>query len=505
MGYWGRRGSRRGFTLIELLLVITIIVITSVIAIPVIVPAIGHRQVSEAARILQGAIVGARDAAIHDNAPSGIRLRPDPAFSGIGPATLANGQPNPFAGIMDPTQPLAYSRVIPIASPPAYSEGLVNVITSPDQNQPLPFQIPYPVPTAVGSGDFYPIWGAAVGVVTNTNVLMVEESVGAISAAGALVPNSPTSWYWNIRVGDKIQINGAGIWYTVVGPMTIPPQGATINGQFIANPELFVNIGVPGTVSSLVRTLAAGTTVNPEFLFLVNGIDDNGNGWVDEGWDGVDNDLAAEVAAGRTQYTDDLLEWENETWPPSIAVHGVKNVAYTIQRRPAPSPNAREIALPTQVVIDATTWGNAQPERSRFPAAAMNPFTGELDLIVNPDGTVVPTTLYSSPSSLGMTGAFWHFFLAERSDIAAPNAGATAAPFLPVGVFPPPPNQETPVPYTGPTLRGEYSLLTLFTKTGQLISGMGPAFENPAQDAANNRVYNVNAPFIPAQQGVQGP
>ena len=32
-------------------------------------------------------------------------------------------------------------------------------------------------------------------------------------------PNSPTSWFWNIRVGDKIQINNAGPWYTVVGPM----------------------------------------------------------------------------------------------------------------------------------------------------------------------------------------------------------------------------------------------------------------------------------------------
>ena len=35
---------------------------------------------SEAARILQGALVGARDAAIHNNTPSGIRLLPDPAF-----------------------------------------------------------------------------------------------------------------------------------------------------------------------------------------------------------------------------------------------------------------------------------------------------------------------------------------------------------------------------------------------------------------------------------------
>ena len=31
---------------------------------------------------------------------------------------------------------------------------------------------------------------------------------------------------------------------------------------------------------------------------------------------------------------------------------------YTIQRRPAPAANSREISLPTNVVIDLTTWGN---------------------------------------------------------------------------------------------------------------------------------------------------
>ena len=31
----------------------------------------------------------------------------------------------------------------------------------------------------------------------------------------------PTSWFWNIRVGDKLQINGSGLWYTVVGPMVV--------------------------------------------------------------------------------------------------------------------------------------------------------------------------------------------------------------------------------------------------------------------------------------------
>ena len=89
--------------------------------------------------------------------------------------------------------------------------------------------------------------------------------------------NSPTSWYWNIRIGDKIQLNNTGIWYTIVGPMNI------------YNPELFVNVGDPGATPPLLRTLN-GTNYNPEFLFLVNGVDDNKDGYVDNGWDGVDND-----------------------------------------------------------------------------------------------------------------------------------------------------------------------------------------------------------------------
>ena len=55
--------------------------------------------------------------------------------------------------------------------------------------------------------------------------------------------NEPTCWFWNIRVGDKLQINGSGLWYTVVGPMVVTPQQG--------NSELFVNVGPAGTGSPL--------------------------------------------------------------------------------------------------------------------------------------------------------------------------------------------------------------------------------------------------------------
>src|SRR3954463_9901862 len=84
-----RRPPGRGFTLVELLVVILIILAVSAVALPTVIPAITHRQVSEAARLLQASLVGARDAAIHANAPRGIRLLPDPAYF---TALTTNGQ-----------------------------------------------------------------------------------------------------------------------------------------------------------------------------------------------------------------------------------------------------------------------------------------------------------------------------------------------------------------------------------------------------------------------------
>ena len=117
-----RQAGRRGFTLIELLVVILIILLVSAVVLPTVLPAISHRQVSEAARILQGALAGARDTAINTNAPAGIRLLPDPALNGHQPVNACS--------TLDPTRILASNRYIPIQLAPDYSEGLVNVDTS---------------------------------------------------------------------------------------------------------------------------------------------------------------------------------------------------------------------------------------------------------------------------------------------------------------------------------------------------------------------------------------
>ena len=498
-----RRSARQsGFTLIELLVVILIVLIVSAVALPTILPALSHRQVSEGARILQAALAGARDAAIRDNAPSGIRLLPDPTFSGIGPQFLANGTTkNPYWNILDPMQPLAYNRVMPIAIPPEYQEGNASVVPANS--------------LFVNGVSLYTNQGVFQG--GPTNVLVLEESQGnwVLNAAGtsySYVLNSPTSWFWNVRVGDKVQINNAGPWYTVIGPLTINPaiSNPATSNSLGNNPELFVNVGMPGTASPLSYTLFSpgnlnSTTVNPEYLLLVNGQDDNANGWVDEEWDGVDNNNN-----GLTDILDPNFEWfEVEKWLGSLATAGVTNATYTIQRRPAPAMNAREVALPTNVVIDATSWGasiawKGLPERSRVPSSALNQYSGVIDVLVNTDGSFVPTTIYSSPASFGMDASFCHFWLAERSDVYAPANNSfdsnttTYPPFLPL------PQGFAPTLFNGTELKGEYRLVTLFNRTGQIATNDNMPFDIPSQANITGRTFNTSVPFLQAQQGISG-
>jgi prepilin-type N-terminal cleavage/methylation domain-containing protein len=505
-------GGRHGFTLVELLVVIFIVLIISAVALPTIMPALSHRQVSEAARLLQGVIVGAHDSALKNGAPAGIRLLPDPAFPiQYATFTMPNGQGQSTQ--INPALPLAYNRIIPIETAPEYSDGFVsingglgNAIFSSTA------ALTYPVPNPNGSTGLYPYPGVNGGNPATPppggTVLMIEEAV----LNSMFLPNTPTSWYWNIRIGDKIQINNAGPWYTVIGPMYVTPA--------TGNVEMFANVGPPGTTSPLVRnpTNTGNPLVNPEFLFVVNGYDDNQDGWTDAGWDGVDNNGNGIV--------DELLEWnmggtngEVEAWLGTAATQAVSNVSYTIQRRPAPAANSREIALPTNVVIDATTWDypnvtsanpNAIPslERSRF-GPALNIYTGYVDILLTPTGSVVPSYIYSTPASFSMSSSFYHFWLAERSDVYAPAlnnidvANNTAyPPYLPLPTaYPLPAGYSTLFPGGG-AIKGEYRLVTLFSRTGQITTNEDVHFDTTGNIQGGS--FNTNLPFLQAQQGVRG-
>jgi len=345
---------------------------------------------------------------------------------------------------------------------------------------------------------------------TTKAMLYLEEAVYTNSTVLNPPINPPTSWYWNVRIGDKIRINNSGIFYTVVGPMTIP------------NADLFVNVGPPGTVPQLAYTTTqTGVSVpqyNPEFLFLVNGLDDNHDGFIDNGFDGVDNDgdgNVDEVLVGG------LSEWltpngtpiETETWQSAFATPAGNyvgtNLPYSITRRPVPAPGARETPLPSNVVVDLTTWNpqyfiiQAQnqgvtnfpyvSERSRLP---VDPYMGYVDILLNPNGTVVPTTEYSSLSSAGMGSAFYHFWLSERSDLFDPQMQAPAGvPYLLPMVSDLNNNYPNPNDNFKPrALSGERRLVTLFARTGQIVTNQIETFNGTTP----------SWPFLLPQQGTRG-
>jgi prepilin-type N-terminal cleavage/methylation domain-containing protein len=442
------------FTLIEMLVVIAIILLVSIVALPVVYSALSGRQVDDAARIFTGMLAGIRDTAIRYNAPRGLRLLPDPTMTLPALGDTSQG-----------TLQLVYNRMVQIEPAGDYSEGRINIGPMYPTGTPLgaggfpPF---YPIP-----GNFpnsrYPFPDATTG---NPYVLMVEEAPfsGGFAwdtSSGFGSPNPPTSWYWNIRVGDKLKINDTGRTYTVVGPLTISPWGT---GPNQGNLELFVNVGPPGATSPLTRTYYTATSnpppggitfsplytnMHPEFLFLVNGDDDDKDGYVDEGWDGYNqNPLVPGVppALADTAY-DDPSEWEQEKWAGSQATNsltdsgsgaspsplwlasnwqtGTHDTKYTIQRRAVPSQGAREVSLPAGVVIDATSW-NSNQERSRIAPAIQ---FGSLfaDIMINPSGQFLPTAMYSSPTAKGAE-PFMHFWLSNREDVYPRTQPGTQGP-----------------------------------------------------------------------------
>jgi hypothetical protein len=177
---------------------------------------------------------------------------------------------------------------------------------------------------------------------------------------------------------------------------------------------------------------------------------------------------------------------------------------YSILRRPTPVAGAREITLPGGIVIDATSWNSpAGAERSRLP---VDPRTLYVDILVNANGQVVPTTAYSSPTAFSNL-PFYHFWLTEREDVhelsdlwglnpssplgaaANPNSGSSFELPLPSSFYA---NLGTP-PASGTALRGERALVTLFARTGQITNNT----------LENFSITDINAPFYAAQTGAR--
>ncbi|MDB5349441.1 MAG: pilE [Planctomycetota bacterium] len=532
------RHAHGGFTLTELLVVILIIVLLSAATLPAILPALNSRRVSEGSRLLQSEFARARDAAVRANAPRGFRLIPDPI--------QLIPDPN------NPTGPLIFerkrtsSRLVPIEPAPDYSEGAAVRLGR------IPAEYPNPPGTAPPSSDPNPpanlavlsaLAGTSAGsspaylpgptfsdYLNQANQLLIVHEVKfeVTTLTGVRLPSPPTSWFWNIRQGDKMQLNGTGPYYTVVGPMRIGPNpnpGLAAPDNTMTNPERYINFGSSATYQT------GPASQNYEFLILANGTDDDKDGFTDEMFDGVDNDGDGVVDPGFNGIDDDsngviddfgeiflhvnsngsfsypgvkdpttgaltfggpfLSEFEPEQYSP-IPGRG-RGGAYTISRRPVPSEGAREVALPTNVVIDLTTSANPLSERSRVPTDLTTTF---VDVLIAPNGQVMngaAGTNLAPPVNF----PFYHFWLSEREDAAEPFPVALKLGFqlpMPRGTRGDPRIDPNPTyPANLPGLKGERRLLSVNTRTGAITSTAIETFY------LNNPSY----PFEAAEAGVK--
>jgi len=558
-----RANASAGFTLFELLVVMVIVAIVSAAALPVVLPAINQRAVSESARILQATLAGTRDLAIRANAPRGIRFIPDPLHMGNGAS-----------------QTLAANRFVQIEPAADYIDGKLSLGT-PFLNDPnFADYIGPPPPAQYTPG--LPPFGLRPFLGFDPRI-GVQECKNPPST----LYTSPPGWFWNIRQGDKIRLNESGATYTIAGPMRV----GVYSGGTVANPERFINYGAPNVNPS------RPTNGNREFLFLVNGRDDDGDGYIDEGFDGLDNDGDGVTDPGFNGIddngdgiVDDLNEIElnyNRNFPSSgefeqeqflgsnvkanyngfpEPVDGPNNnltdepqewfsdKSYTISRRPTVSEGAREVFLPSGVLIDMTTWNAGRattdgtatgtlaglvPERSRLP---IDPYTKYVDIMLSPSGQVVTPGaglgLVNPGVGSGATTSaipFYHFWLAEREDVVAPLWGTRFSADL-TGAIPlvnplhgaalasrarfllPVPKSVanlyagTASATNGRDLKGERRILTLFTRTGQIVTTAPTDPPNPvipgnplipADPTDNFSGVDANAPFYQPQLGAR--
>jgi prepilin-type N-terminal cleavage/methylation domain-containing protein len=449
----------RAFTLVELLVVLLIILLVSAAALPTVLSGLKQRQVIEAARTFQAAVAGARDAAIANNAPRGIRLLPDEVLTQppVGTYTTTGGVTTYTGGATT----WACNRFVPIEPAPDYREG--RAVLYQGWNNDAAYSSYY----STASGGYGP------------NVLCVLQSFTDSPTVGG-GPVELTSWAWNLRVGDKIQFQsessitqstGGGHVYTVVGPVATQ------------NAEGYINYGNSGPPTPDNISVIAP----PEFLLLVNGVDDDADGFVDYGFDGVDNNNNGLIDI----YDPTELVVEAEKWLGAQVQQSLRGaiLPYVAKRRPIVARGARETLLPANVVIDLTTWNRTDglaPERSRLPVDGLARY---IDVLIAPGGQVIQSTSYSSPSSY--ISPYLHFWLTDREGVVAPitTAGPRIRLPMPAG---------TPGYTNYAYLEGERMLVTLFARTGNMTINTVQSFNDPITGSPN-----INAPFYAAQLGVK--
>ncbi len=345
-----------------------------------------------------------------------------------------------------------------------------------------------------------------------------------VSMTPVTLPRAPTSWYWNVRQGDKIRFGDSSQAWTIVGPMLVGPYLAqnqnnsalSATEQQTSNPERYINWGSPGSFNSVP---SANPYDKKEFLIVLDGMDNDGDGYIDEAFDGIDNDGDGITDPGfdgidnnGNGFVDEPIELlyqqrrrvRNRVDAARVAPRRDLEVGdttnYTILRRPVPASGARELTLPPNVVIDMTTWTRPR-ERSRLPVDLA---TGYVEIMFAPNGQLVQP-LAGPTEPVPPTIPFFHFWITDTEDVyEANNQQANNVPYLL-----PLPKGTTLYPDPGDAnprfLENNRRLITLNTKTGQVTTTTLENF-SLADAKSNQPNYNpaaLDRPYLQAEAGIR--
>lgn len=436
--------TRSAFTLIELLVVILIIGVASALLLPTIYTSYTELGARSAARIIESSLARGPAAAmlaevgeldiLSREGVAGLRFMVDEE---AWPITRITDPTSPDFGKVDPSKPLVFNKVVKLVQPPIYSTGRVNSPTPP----PAGFITTIPLADFPNNPTF-------------RRIILEESLVGFDGRA------EPTNWYWNLRLGDVIEILGGR--YTVCGPMIVGPSDG--------NSEQFVNIGLPGHTPEKMLILDRGN--GPlEWLCLTNRVDDDKDGVLDDGYNGLDDDLNG--------FVDDNPEWEPEDYV-QLAKGGFTNAPYRVSRRLVPF-KGDVVTLPANVVIDASRWNSHPvfhdetpwtdtmgvvhnkkgfdytPIRSHLP---IDLYTGYVDIIFDRTGRVTPSSMYGI-SQVPFNDNKMVFWVAAREDVGTeiPTLDALGNPVLDTLGNP---------KFTIPPLKGNPFTVTLDRLTGDV-------------------------------------
>lgn len=273
--------TRRGVTLLELLIVMTIMLMVTAAAIPVMMPAMQNRRMREASRLTSSFISGARARAIETGRPAGVMFE---RFNGLPMAMQLSyvEVPPPYSGdtlnstvIMEPAPPSAPVRITGFTAGDSSWLGLVRFG---DQIR-LNFKGPLYTLRSVAPGVPDPAAGRAVTAPTSGSPWHLADSTGA-------APPLPVAY----SAGVAFQIIRQPVRSSAT-PLQLPEgtvvdlisSGSTTLGNFNVNASVWppavplvpfnpvIMFSPNGTVDSLTAG-TAGTPLRPSSaIFLLIG------------------------------------------------------------------------------------------------------------------------------------------------------------------------------------------------------------------------------------------